>query len=81
MRTHTKEKSKSTLLALCEGNSSVMGEFPAQRASNAGKASIWWRHYAYYEFQMDPYDLCTIILQGWFTGTEFSNFTSDKYAG
>ena len=26
----------STLLALCEGNSPVTGEFPSQRASNAG---------------------------------------------
>ena len=33
------------LLALCEGNSLVTGEFPAQRISNAEKASIWWRHH------------------------------------
>ena len=26
----------SALLALCEGNSPVTGEFPSQRASNAG---------------------------------------------
>ena len=29
---------------LCEGNSTVTGEFPAQRASNAENVSIWWRH-------------------------------------
>ena len=29
---------------LCEGNSTVNGEFPAQRGSNAEKVSIWWRH-------------------------------------
>ena len=29
----------------CEGNSSVTGEFPAQRASNAENVSIWWRHH------------------------------------
>ena len=29
---------------LCEGNSPVTGEFPAQGASNAENASIWWRH-------------------------------------
>ena len=36
---------RNTLLALCEGNSPVTGEFPAQRTSNAAKASIWRRHY------------------------------------
>ena len=34
---HIKETSKSALLALCEGNSPMTGEFPAQRASNAEK--------------------------------------------
>ena len=28
---------------LCEENTPVTGEFPAQRTSNAEKASIWWR--------------------------------------
>ena len=41
-----KKTSKPALLALCEGNSPVTGEFPAQKASNAEKASIWWRHHA-----------------------------------
>ena len=40
--THIKETSKSALLALCEGNSLVTGEFPSQRASKAEKASMWW---------------------------------------
>ena len=30
---------------LCAKNSSVNSEFPAQRASDAENASIWWRHY------------------------------------
>ena len=30
---------------LCEGNSPVTGEFPAQRASNVENVSIWWRHH------------------------------------
>ena len=33
-------------LAICVGNSPVTGEFPAQMASNAENASIWWRHHA-----------------------------------
>ena len=37
--------SKPALHALWEGNSPMTSEFPAQRASNAEKASIWWRHH------------------------------------
>ena len=46
MWTHIKETSKSTLLALCEGNSSVTDEVPTKgtAAANAEKASIWTRH-------------------------------------
>ena len=47
IRTHIKELSKPALLALCEGSLPMTCEFPAQRASNAEEASIWWwlRHY------------------------------------
>ena len=41
----SKKTSKLRLTGLCEGNSQVTGEFPAQRASNAENASIWWRHH------------------------------------
>ena len=41
-----KEISKFCVTGLCEGNSPVTGEFPAQRASNAENVSIWWRHHA-----------------------------------
>ena len=37
--------SKLHITGLCEGNSPVTGEFPAQRASNAENVSIWWRHH------------------------------------
>ena len=37
--------SKLRATGLCEGNSSVTGEFPAQRASNAENVSILWRHH------------------------------------
>ena len=30
---------------LCEGNSSVSGDFPAQRTDNAANVSIWWCHH------------------------------------
>ena len=45
--TNIKEISNSASLALCEGNSPATGEFPAQRASDAEKASIWWRHHGF----------------------------------
>ena len=47
---YSRRRSKKTLklcvTGLCEGNSPVTGEFPAQRASNAENISIWWRHHA-----------------------------------
>ena len=30
---------------ICEGNSPVTGESPAQRASNAENVYIWWHHH------------------------------------
>ena len=41
-----KKTSNLRVTGLCEGNSPVTGEFPAQRASNAENVSIWWRHHA-----------------------------------
>ena len=38
--------SKLRVTGLCARNSPVIGEFPAQRASNAENVSIWWRHHA-----------------------------------
>ena len=35
----------SPVTGLCEGNSPVTDEFPAQKASNAENVSIWWRHH------------------------------------
>ena len=39
------KKIKAPVTGLCAGNSLVAGEFPAQMASNAENASIWWRHH------------------------------------
>ena len=36
---------KLRVTGLCEGNSPVTGEFPAQRASDAENDFIWWRHH------------------------------------
>ena len=39
------KKSKLRVTGLCEGNSPVTGEFPAQRASDAENVSIRWVHH------------------------------------
>ena len=44
-RRRWKKTSKLHMTGLCEGNSLVTGEFPAQRASNVENASIWWHHH------------------------------------
>ena len=41
--------SKRQVTGLCEGNSPVTSEFPAQRFTNAENDSIWWRHHEYYK--------------------------------
>ena len=38
-------KHQFRVTGLCEGNSPVTNEFPAQRARNAENVSIWWRHH------------------------------------
>ena len=43
-RRRSKKASKLRVTALCEENSLVTGELPAQRSSNTEKVSIWWRH-------------------------------------
>ena len=40
-----KKTSKLRVTGVCEGNSPMTGEFPAQRASNGENVSIWWRHH------------------------------------
>ena len=44
-RRRSQKTSKLRVTGLCEGNSPVTGEFPAQKASNAENASIWLRHH------------------------------------
>ena len=44
-RRRSKKTLKLRVTDLCEGNSPVTGEFPAQRASNTKNVSIWWRHH------------------------------------
>ena len=41
-RCRSQKTSKLRVTGLCEGNSPVTDEFPAQRASNVENVSIWW---------------------------------------
>ena len=58
----SKKTSKLRVTGLCE--------FPAQRASNAEKGSIWWRHHEnlmkYGTKWWDPYCLGNIIISRWY---------------
>ena len=42
---YSNKTTKLCVTSLCEGNSLMTGEFPAQRASNAENVSTWWRHH------------------------------------
>ena len=63
-----KKTSKLRVTGLCAGNSPVIGEFHAQRASNAENVSIWWRHHvheyqtSYFSFSVEVYASQPAIL-------------------
>ena len=44
-RRRSKKTSKLRVTGLCEGNSPVTGEFPAQMASNMNNVPIWWHYH------------------------------------
>ena len=44
-RCGSQKTSKLHVTGLCEGNSQVTGESPAQRHIYAENVSIWWRHH------------------------------------
>ena len=46
--------SKFRVAGLWEENSPETSDFPAQRASNAGNVSIWWRHHEYCSTMLCP---------------------------
>ena len=45
LKCRLKKTSKLRVTGLCAGNSSGIGEFPAQMASYAENVFIWWRHH------------------------------------
>ena len=59
-RRRSKKTSKPQVTGICEGNPSVIGGFPSQRASNAEIVSISWRHHAIQEYH---YSDATLALR------------------
>ena len=58
-RRRSENISKLRVIGLCAGNSTVTGEFPAQRASNAEKNSIWWRRHGRWYILADIFCICS----------------------
>ena len=58
-----RKTSKLRVTGLSAGNSPGTGKFPAQRASNAGFFSIWWRHYVWRDgYFDDSHDICQMRI-------------------
>ena len=51
-RSRWKKTSKLCVTGLCDGNSPVTGDLPAQRASKAKNVFIWWRHHGIHAFRI-----------------------------
>ena len=49
-------------LAFAMGNSPVIGEFPAQRGSNAKNVSIWWRHHVFAILGINDGDISSVNI-------------------
>ena len=62
-RRRSKKTSKPRVTGLCARNSPVTDEFPAQRASNAEKVSIWWRHHVV----LSTHTRRTWVLNFWYS--------------
>ena len=64
----SRKTSKLRVTCLWAGNSPVTGEIPAQRASNAETASIWWRHHVLARYRLTT----NHHLKGCWTSLAFS---------
>ena len=79
----SKKASELRVTGLCAGNSQVTGEFPAQMASNAENASIWWRHHAVDTYYCLPVRITDILYHQPFERashvTELVTYTSGEH--
>ena len=78
-RRRSKKTSKLRVTGLCEGNSPVTGEFPAQMASYAENVSIWWPHhvtqipYTHWLFEWPNWTIREITKNSSFSATNISS--------
>ena len=63
-RCRSKKTSELRVTGLCAGTSPVIGEFPAQLASDAEDVSIWWRHNVI-SAQWHVWSSYTLVLFWW----------------
>ena len=63
IRRTSKKRSKLRVTGLCVGNSPGTGEFPAQMASYAENASIWWRHHGQCDANDNGQCVCVCQIQ------------------
>ena len=74
-RRRPKKTSKLRVTSLGAGKSPGTGEFPAQVASNAENASIWWRHHEYMHCISDNFIICdtniTEMIQSWLSHVRY----------
>ena len=71
--------SKLRVTGLCEENSPMTGDFPAQRVSNTENVSIWWRHHVvkwdrdkhvkYRNVFLNAHSLLHILIKTWINVT------------
>ena len=76
------KKTSKLVLGLCEGDSPVTGEFPAQRASNAEAVSILWRHYIQHTNMVVawPEDTITFkVLLQWKSTSVYNSWTYSSH--
>ena len=59
-RRRSKKIPKLHVTGFCQRNSPVTGEFPAQRASNSERVSIWWRRHDMIEPSTHPWPLSSV---------------------
>ena len=60
-RHRLKKTSKLHVTGLCNGNSLMTSEYPAQRVSNAENVSIWWHHVLGKPQQLSCSDMSKIV--------------------
>ena len=78
LRRRSNITSKLRVTGLCEGNSPMTGEFPAQRASNAENVSIWWRHH--FAYHSVTFTKCQRWFKSWLGAEQVSSSLNESWS-